>query len=61
MDKKLKYNPYGNPDGTPKDGQEDNFFRWAREQELERRKTLPPEEVKKLEESEEALARRMDF
>jgi len=27
---------------------------------LERRKTLPPEEVKKLEESEQALARRMD-
>ncbi|MBL7737487.1 MAG: hypothetical protein JNL51_18655 [Chitinophagaceae bacterium] len=61
MDKKLKYNPYGNPDGTLKDGQTFKFFKWAREQELERLKALPPEEVKKLEESEEALARRMDF
>ncbi len=56
----IKDNPYANPDGTPKDGKDAEFFAWARKKELDRRKTLPEEEVKKIEESEQALAKRMD-
>lgn len=53
-------NPYAKPDGTPVYGKEPEFFSWARAWELERRKHLPEAEVKALEESEEALAKRMN-
>lgn len=60
MAEKVPYNPYGNKDGTPKDGKEAEFFEYARQKELERRKSLTEEEVKLIEESENALARRMN-
>jgi hypothetical protein len=55
-------NPYARKENNklPIMGKEDEFFKWAREQELERRKSLPPEEVKNLEEAEQALAKRMN-
>jgi hypothetical protein len=52
--------PYSNPDGTPIDGKEPEFFTWAREWELERRKALSKEEREALEKSEQALAARMN-
>jgi hypothetical protein len=54
-------NPHVNADGAPSHGQEPQFFAWARERELERRKSLPEAEVKELEESEQALVKRMNF
>jgi hypothetical protein len=56
----IKKNPFGKPDGTPIDGKEPEFFAWAREKELERRKTLPKEERESIERSENALDRRMN-
>jgi hypothetical protein len=53
-------NPFGNPDGTPIDGKEDEFFAWGREQELKRREKLPESERKAIEKSEQALDRRMN-
>lgn len=60
MDNKIETNPYGNKDGTPKDGYESQFFAWAREKELERRKFLIEDIVKAIEESEQALVKRMN-
>ncbi len=56
----IETNPYGNEDGTPKEGFEPQFFAWAREKEIERRKALPEDVVKVIEASEEALAKRMN-
>ncbi len=57
---KKDKNPFSNEDGTPREGFEPQFFAWAREKEIERRKALPEDVVKAIEESEQALAKRMD-
>jgi hypothetical protein len=57
----LSQNPYSLPGGRePIPGKELEFFAWAREWELERRKSLPEEEVRAIEASEQALDRRMN-
>lgn len=53
-------NPYGNSDGTPKDGKEAEFFKWAREKHLKELDKLPPGEKKKQLEAEKSLADRMN-
>jgi len=52
-------NPYLEPDGTPIEGKEPEAFAWGRAYELKRRESLPEAERKSIEESEQALARRM--
>lgn len=59
-DPKQNKNPYADKDGFPMDGKETQFFAWARDQELQRRKSLPEDERKAIEVSEQALAKRMN-
>lgn len=53
-------NPYAKEDGTPKEGLSEEFFKWARERELEKRSELSPEQRKAKEDAEKALSERMD-
>jgi hypothetical protein len=58
--KNIEKNPYDRGNGVPIFGKEPEFFAWARKKELERRKTLPPEEQKKLAEADKHLDDKMD-
>ncbi len=55
-----KKNPYMDSTGLPLPGKAEECFAWARKQELARRAKLPPEEVRLIELSEQALAKRMN-
>jgi hypothetical protein len=53
-------NPYANPDGSPIEGKEPEFFDWAKQFDKKRLEELP-ENVKKEEiESQESLQKRME-
>jgi hypothetical protein len=60
MPKEESCNPFMGEDGFPMKDKANEFFEWARAQELERRKSLSQDEVANLEASEQALARRMN-
>ena len=53
-------NPYANPNGTPRDGKELQFFAWERKRRLAEIKKLPPEVQKRIRESERRFAARMN-
>ena len=60
MKSRKENNPHANPDRTPIDGQEPDFFAWGRDQELQQRESLPAEEREAIQESEQALDKRMN-
>lgn len=55
-----KENPYQDKNGEPKAGQMHKFFEFERAKELERRESLPPEEVAELERAEDNLLLKMN-
>jgi hypothetical protein len=52
-------NPYANPDGSPIDGKEPEFFAWAANKAKEKLNLLTPEEREKVQQAERDLNRRM--
>ena len=56
---KENTNPYANPDGSPKDGQEAEFFEWAKKKDQERLNQLPEDERNKEIEAQRSLNDRM--
>jgi hypothetical protein len=59
MNNEIK-NPFANPDGSPVEGKEFEFFDWAREQELKRRALLSKEEQSRLRSADKHLAAKMN-
>ncbi len=53
-------NPYANPDGSPIDGNEPEFFAWEKDQAEKRLNAMSPEEREKAIKSQEALQKRME-
>ena len=55
-----KQNPFGNPDGSPKEGKEKEFYDFARAQTTNNRNEIPPSDEEIIVEAEKALGERMD-
>ncbi len=53
-------NPFADKDGAPKPGKGWEYGDFEKEKELERRKSLPKEEVARLEAAEQHLAKKMN-
>ncbi|MBA4166236.1 MAG: hypothetical protein H0X41_01580 [Chitinophagaceae bacterium] len=60
MSDKAKYNPFGNPDGTPEPGKEAEFFQYARDHSSENRNEIPPSDAELIVDVEKALGEQMD-
>ncbi len=60
MSDKAKYNPFGNPDGTPKAGKEAEFFQYAKDHSTENRNEIPPSDAELIVDMEKALGEQMD-
>jgi hypothetical protein len=60
MSDKAHHNPFGNPDGTPKEGKEAEFFQFARDHSTENRNEIPPSDQELIMDAEKALGERMD-
>ena len=60
MPDKLKHNPYGNPDGSPRKGQEEEFMKYAREHATDNRNEIPPSDEEIIVDAEKAIGERMD-
>lgn len=52
-------NPYANPDGSPIDGKEPEFFEWEKNKDKERLNKLSPEEKKAEISAQQDLNKRM--
>ncbi len=55
MSDKAKYNPFGNPDGTPVEGMESAFFQYGRDHSTENRNEIPPSDLELIIDAEKAL------
>ncbi|MEP7256916.1 MAG: hypothetical protein ABI687_00970 [Flavitalea sp.] len=55
-----KRNPFANPDGSPKEGKENDFYDFARAQTPENRNEIPLSDEEIIVEAEKALGERMD-
>lgn len=53
-------NPYAKEDGTPKEGEFSEFFKWERAKELERISKLPKKEQDEILKAQEELFNRMN-
>lgn len=56
---KKENNPYANPDGSPIDGKEEEFFDWEKQKDKERLDLMPKEERDAAIASQRALNDRM--
>lgn len=60
MSNVIEVNPYQDENGEPIRGKLKLFLDWEREKELLRRNNLPPEDIKRLEATENHLSLKMN-
>ena len=60
MRDKAKHNPFGNPDGTPISGKEEEFFRFAQDHAADNRNDIPESDAEIITDIEKAVGEQMD-